>query len=406
MKMLCAFACCTLVSCGGGGEGTSASSRCDAQPNGANSTAYATVTLLYCFQYQVNGSLDGARPNNVIQASDGNLYGTTFAGGAGNGEASGTVYRVTLGGAETILHSFGLANPGANPGPLIQASDGNFYGVGQNVGLFRVNPSGDTAIDIYPGFSDSVNVIQARDSYLYTGVRPPFAQSAAIVSTGGLVVDFPAGSAPAGVTQGRDGNLYGTEFTDWGPTGARSLASGVYEVTLSTLQVHTLYQFTGSNDAVAPIAPLLEASDGNFYGTSHDGGANGGGVVYRVSPAGVETVLHSFGQTPEDGEGPSGPLIEGADGDFYGVTQSGGSGRMTCSIEGNRCGTVYRITSSGAVTILYSFGNYPSELGNYPGDGAFPTGALVQASDGAFYGVTQIGGIGNVGTVFKMVLTP
>ena len=148
----------------------------------------------------------------------------------------------------------------------------------------------------------------------------------------------------------------------------------------------SLYSFTGGNDGADPDAGLVQGSDGNFYGTTYDGGTNGGyGTVFKISTNGALTSLYSF-TGGNDGADPNAGLVQGSDGNFYGTTYSGGT---------NDSGTVFKISTNGALTSLYSFTD-----GN---DGAYPYAGLVQGSDGNFYGTTDGGGTnGGYGTVFKI----
>jgi uncharacterized repeat protein (TIGR03803 family) len=184
------------------------------------------------------------------------------------------------------------------------------------------------------------------------------------------------------LVQGSDGSFYGT--TSMG--GANSVGT-VFRITPSGSETN-LHSFSGSPDGANPLAGLVQGSDGSFYGTTSGGGANGGGIVFRISPSGAYTNLHSFGNFP-DGVGPNAGLVEGSDGTFYGTTVSGGA---------NSVGTVFRISPSGSETNLHSFGNFP--------DGANPNAGLVQGGDGSFYGTTKFGGantncFSGCGTVFK-----
>jgi uncharacterized repeat protein (TIGR03803 family) len=204
--------------------------------------------------------------------------------------------------------------------------------------------------------------------------------------------------------QGSDGNFYGTTYVGgqhsyYNPgTVFRISPSGGYG---------SLYSF-GSvpNDGAYPAAALVQGSDGNFYGTTDCGGAAnvnltslcfGYGAVFRISPTGSEMILHSFGGSPADGAYPLAGLVQGCDGNFYGTTYNGGTS-TNCS---GGCGTVFRISPSGTYTSLYSFGSSPS-------DGQIPQGGLVQGSDGNFYGTTLLGGTGSCehgcGTVFKLTV--
>ncbi len=152
----------------------------------------------------------------------------------------------------------------------------------------------------------------------------------------------------------------------------------------------TLYQFCSQPncaDGVHPLAGLIQASDGNFYGTTQEGGANGPdyGTVFKITPAGTLTTLYSFcPQSNCGGVLPRAALVQGADGNFYGTTTQGGS---------NGYGTVFKITAEGALTTLHSFTG---------SDGRDSIAGLVQASDGNFYGTTSQGGADGYGTVFSI----
>jgi uncharacterized repeat protein (TIGR03803 family) len=179
----------------------------------------------------------------------------------------------------------------------------------------------------------------------------------------------------AALAQGLDGNLYGTaDHTNTNP-------GTVFQMT-PTGALTTIYEFNPSGThGVNPSGGLVLGTDGNFYGITSGGGTSKtpGGTVFKVTPSGVQTVLHSFhvgdGQTPETG------LIQASDGAFYGVTYQGGA-------YGN--GTIFRITSGGAFASLHTFRFV-----------ANPLGALVQGTDGDLYGTTRFGLTGSCGTFFR-----
>lgn len=159
----------------------------------------------------------------------------------------------------------------------------------------------------------------------------------------------------------------------------------------ATASASVVYSFAGQDGSMPAGAPI-QGSDGNFYGTTRYGGAaavlgssqSGYGVVYKLTAAGTETVLHSFGLTTSDGVGPSGPLVQAADGTLFGTTYGGGaSGR----------GTVFKITTGGTYTQLYQFAAAP--------EGAVPVG-LVIGPDSNLYGVTNMGGANDGGVFFKI----
>lgn len=159
-------------------------------------------------------------------------------------------------------------------------------------------------------------------------------------------------------------------------------------ITVSAQTVTTLHSFNGA-DGRSPEAALVQGIDGHFYGTTPLGGAHAKGTVFKIDATGSLTTLHSFSGSPGDGAVPIGGLVQGNDGNFYGTTASGGAFFQ---------GTVFRMTSSGAVTVLHSFNSFLRE-------GAVPVAGLIQGSDGNFYGTTAVGGQHFKGTIFKIDAT-
>ncbi|HXI83279.1 MAG TPA: choice-of-anchor tandem repeat GloVer-containing protein [Verrucomicrobiae bacterium] len=305
-----------------------------------------TETNLYTFLGSPN---DGNQPYaGLIQGRDGNFYGTTYNGGTNN---HGIVFRITPGGIETNLHTFGDGSVNFANG-LVQGSDGNFYGTTYQGGtnslgsVFRITPAG-----------------------IYTNLH----------SFGSSPTD---GARPfAALVQGSDSNLYGTTTI-----GGASSAGTVFRISPAGNYTN-LYSFANfPTDGANPEAALIQASDGNFYGTTIAGGTIGFGTVFRINPAGSETNLYSFGGSATDGNGPTAALVQGSDGNFYGTAEQGGA---------NHDGTLFRISPAGNYTNLYSFGSSP-------GDGNFPGAGLLQGSDGNFYGTTEQAGANGVGTVFRI----
>ena len=214
---------------------------------------------------------------------------------------------------------------------------------------------------------------------------PAFGAQAGVVLTTlhsfGVFTNGANGGMPgpsAGLVQGSDGNFYGT--AQYGGTNGGH--GTVFKISTGGALTR-LYSFTGGNDGAGPNG-VVQGSDGNFYGTTHFGGTNGLGTVFQISTNGALTSLYSFTGS-DDGGNPSGGLVQGSDGNFYGTTGSGGA---------NQVGTVFKISTNGALTSLYPF--------NGTDDGANPSGGLVQGSDGNFYGTTGSGGTNQVGTVFKI----
>jgi len=201
------------------------------------------------------------------------------------------------------------------------------------------------------------------------------------ISGGGLTVlhNFtgaaPEGKYPvAGLLLGTNGNFYGT--TEQGGTGA---AGTIFRMTPAGGLV-TLHGFNGV-DGYLPDASLIQVG-GNYYGTTTAGGTANAGAVYRMSGAGVVVDKYSFAGTP-DGGTPRAPVLYGSDGKFYGTTELGGT-------MFNPGGTVFRMTTAGIEAVLQSF------------DGDEPYGGLVQGPDGSFYGTTLLGGLFSAGTIFKV----
>ncbi|MGA2748339.1 MAG: choice-of-anchor tandem repeat GloVer-containing protein [Verrucomicrobiota bacterium] len=196
--------------------------------------------------------------------------------------------------------------------------------------------------------------------------------------------------------QGSDGYFYGT--TAYG--GTNDLGT-VFKIRADGA-LTSLYSFTGTNDGAYPQAALAQGSDGNFYGTTASGGAytnqlgQGCGTIFKISTNGTLTSLYSF-SGGNDGGYPQAALVQGSDGYFYGTTASGGGYEMSQPGICAQCGTVFKITTNGVLTSLYSFGG--------GSDGAYPYAGLVQSSNGRFYGTTA-GGLGGVGTVFRLTVAP
>lgn len=252
--------------------------------------------------------------------------------------------------------------PTAVRGNMIRANDGNFYVVSSTGGTGR-----GTIAKIAPDGTLSVLHAMATNDEGYS----PY----------------------AGVIQGSDGNLYGTTYL-----GGNKGGGVVYKVALDG--TYTVLANLGQNkqDAVLPYAGLMQAPDGNLYGTTLRGGTSDKGTVFRVSTTGGDfAIVHSF--NGQDGENPEGALVVGADGNFYGTTLQGG--------DGNR-GTVFKITPSGTLTTLYSFpglGAFNSAGQAVNTTGANPRAKLLLAADGNFYGTAYQGGAAGFGTVFRMTPT-
>ena len=355
---------------------------------------------------------DGSAPSaGLILASDGNLYGTTSGGGAND---EGTIFRLTPDGTLTTIHSF--AGPdGANPvAELFQANDGNFYGTTQYGGagftskfvngygsVFQCRPDGTVTMlhsfsyDNVVGAFPTSALAQGADGNLYgstnitAGTDDNEGTIFRITLNGVLTVAYSYIGTnlnhASALTLGTDGNLYGA--TAYGGTGgALGYGMGTIFKIAPDGSYTTLYTFDGIT-AGSPSSRLIQAADGNFYGTAADSDFNGPGVVYRITPAGEFNILHSFAIYTG---GPS-ALVQGVDGNFYGTTGNYGS-----SIDGNNYdGTIYKMTPDGTVTTLHYFDI---------ADGTAFSG-LVQGADGEFYGTAStLGDLESSGTIFKTSL--
>jgi uncharacterized protein (TIGR03437 family) len=209
--------------------------------------------------------------------------------------------------------------------------------------------------------------------------------------------------------QGTDGNIYGT-YRD----GGASSFGFIFKIVPASGQLTTLYSFQGGCvDGAYPDAGLTQGSDGNLYGTTSYGGAYCvGGTIFRIATNGQGyTILHSFANPAgpaADGFEPHAPLIQAKDGNFYGTTLRGGTGRCSAS---TTCGTIFAMSASGAVTTLYDF-DFSANSNTGPWA---PAGGLMQAGDGTFYGMTTLGGSNSgtsacstygCGTVYHLVVSP
>jgi len=308
-----------------------------------------TLTVLYSFK----GGADGVQPYaGLLRDAAGNLYGTTYSGGAPCN--CGTVFKLDATGKETVLHSFAGGDGQGPAAGLIRDAAGNLYGTTQYGGasgggtVFKLDATG-------------------KETVLYS---------------------FTAGADGAlpfsRLVRDAAGNLYGTTyFGDFCNCGT------VFKLD-ATGKETVLHSFAG-RDGQNPYAGLVRGAAGNLYGTTAVGGASGQGTVVGLNAAGKFKVLHSFAGA--DGANPYAGLVRDAAGNLYGATQVGGSSN-NCS---RGCGTVFKLDTTGAETVLYSFTGPP--------DGQYPFASLVRDAAGNLYGATFEGGASGKGTVFKLDAT-
>jgi uncharacterized repeat protein (TIGR03803 family) len=364
----------------------------------------------------------------LIQGWDGYFYGTLLAGGA---SGLGAIFRMDSSGNVTILHSFNGLDGGSPGAPLVQAADGNFYGMTSDLEFFRMESSGvitllakiphawgppslgrdgyfygttapwrcifgfcwgtthgGTAFKIDShgilstlhtfGYSDGVVelLVQASDrnfygrtgGYVFKMDTSGTVTTLRTISSEGLIPNWP-------LIQAGDGQFYGTTV------GGGTAGYGTAIRMDSAGNVATLHSFS-SIGGTAPVAALIRAKDGSLYGTASSGGANAVGTIFRITPPGSLSTLHTFNGA--DGATPAAALLQTPDGNFFATTSNGGA---------HGYGTAFRMATSGALATLHDFNKT---------DGANPQAALILGSDGNFYGSTAGGGANGFGTVFKM----
>jgi uncharacterized repeat protein (TIGR03803 family) len=297
-------------------------------------------SVLYAFK---NNGADPANPDAPLIVDGGNLYGTSYSGGT---LGLGTVFELTKSGTLSVLHSFqGGTSDGAYPQGLVRDAAGNFYGIAPSGGsagmgvVFKITPSG-------------------VETVLYNFTNPN------VVPLSTVQLDS-------------SGNIYGIA------AGGVNFSGLVFKIDTGNNYsvLYTFCSLANCADGEQPVSGLLKDATGNFYGTTTFGGASNLGTVFRLSPEGVETVLHSFSG---NGDG-SYPWVEtlrqDASGNLYGVTSTGGVNDPTNLGPG---GTLFKLPEAGgADTVLYSFCSLPNCA-----DGYVPEGPVAIDKAGNFYGVT------------------
>lgn len=335
-----------------------------------DSTHARGFTVLYTFQ----GSPDGDLPEaGLIMDQQGNLYGTTEAGGdedcPGDGTGCGIVFKLAPDGTETVLHSFTGGSDGIYPeADLIMDEEGNLYGT-----TFTGGSSGCSGWGCGTVFA----------------VAPDSAETVLYTFTGGADGAYPY----AGLVTDNSGNLYGTTYQGGGTGCSDGQGCGtVFELAPDGTETRLHAFQDGTGDGQYPKGGVVRDRHGNLYGTTYLGGSLDGGTIFKLASDGTETILHSFctyiNECP-DGQFPDAGLIRDAKGNLYGTTYQGGA-------DGD--GTVFKLAPDGTETVFYSF-----KGGS--GDGSFPTDDLVRDDRGNLYGTTEYGGRGcdyGCGTVFKV----
>jgi uncharacterized repeat protein (TIGR03803 family) len=269
-----------------------------------------TVSVIYSF---ASGTGNDCQ-NGMTLGTDGNFYGTALT----NCTGAGYVFKLTPGGTPTVLHTFTGTPDGSGPGLLVQYTDGNFYGVTNTGGannfgtVFKITPTGTLTI-LYS--FDNTN-------------------------------EF--GNPTYGLTVGNDGNFYGTF------SGSDGLG-GVFKMTPAGV-VTLLHKFAGApNDGASPVSGVILGKDGNFYGNTQYGGSVQydeffyEGTVFKMTPTGTVTILHNFNLATDYAIFPTTPLLQATDGNFYGAID--GCYYFSCGLPDD----IYKITPSGTLTVLVEF---------------------------------------------------
>lgn len=366
-----------------------------------------TYTNLYAYPGTDNNTSGITWPSVMSQGQDGDLYSTIQTNGS---YQYGSVYKMSTSGGYTLLYSFcgegsPCASTGANPtGGVTLGWDGNLWGTTYNGGkdgagtAFKMTPAGDltSLYSFTNGKDDSAptyTLLQGQDGNMYgvseaqyEGQYGSFFKLTTKGKISAYPFDYTDGSSPNLPVQGTDLNFYGT--TQGG--GNAACACGVIYKATAAGKITVLHNFSGyvsstQYDGARPIGILVEGADGSYYGTTYQGGEYNAGTVFKITPSGTYTLLHSFSfQAPTyDGQLPIAGLTLGTDGNFYGTTAYGGT---------QNGGAIFEITPAGKETVLYNF----CVVSCY--DGFIPTTPMVLHTDGIFYGNTA--GNSNGGSVF------
>jgi uncharacterized repeat protein (TIGR03803 family) len=361
---------------------------------GRPAPADPTFTMLHDF---AGPSGDGANSGaGVTLDSNGNIYGTTDYGGAGN---AGAIFKLATDGTQTLLHSFGGTGDGINPDGAVTTDPktGDIYGGTEQGGtdgygvIYKLAANGTyTVLHSFDGVSEGSELRGQllRDSHgnLYgtavfggaNGDGTVFKASAKGRVTVLHTFNGTDGNAPEhGVIRDEAGNLYGvTAFG--GASGAGSVFKIAADGTFSTL-----YSFTGGNDGFIPYGRLARDKDGNLYGSTEASGAHHSGVVFKLAPNGTLTTLYSFTGGVDGANAQGDMLLVGKN--LYGTTTYGGD--PNC-----QCGVVFEVKPSGKESVLHTF---------VGGDGGNPTAGLTM-NNSAFYGTTNSYGANGFGVVFSV----
>lgn len=337
------------------------------QSGGANSEGEAfrmssTGRLtIYSFCSQP-GCVDGSNPDAIVLGLDGVFYGTAAGGGA---TGNGTVFKITRSGQLTTLYSFCAQTgcpDGSDPDGLLVGEDGNLYGT-----------------TVAGGTSNQGTIFKITPMGSFSSLHSFYCSSTCL-----------DGAWPnPGMIQASDGNFYGTTYAggesspncEYGINGCGT----VFRITPRGAQT-TLYRFCSSRgcpDGNNPRGGPVEAADGGLYGSTYGTLNESGGTIFNITKAGVLSTVYTFCSNCVDEDGPTGEIVQATDGNLYGTTLLGGRGP-----EGN--GTMFELTTAGVLTTLY---NFCAQQGCR--DGSSPLEGVMQHTSGVLYGSTIWGGGGD-----------
>ena len=322
-------------------------------------------------------------PSLMAQGQDGSLYGITTTGGSNN---LGIVFRITPSGTFNIIYNFDTVHGSTPIGGLTLGADGNLYGTTEEGGangfgnIFKITPSGSlTVLYDFKGEADGGHPVSAlvlgTDGLFHGTSYPGVAYKMTTKGVVTVIKPIPATSYGP-LLEASDGNFYGvTEF------GGTFSAGTVYKI--AGTKVTTLYNFDGPHGSF-PIGGLVQAADGALYGTTTAGGASNAGVIYKITTAGTLSVVLSFDSVhTQDGYQAFAGLVAGSDGNLYGATIWGGQ---------NGDGVIFQLTTDGTYSVLYSFDASS-------GDGAYAT--PMQHTSGKLFGMTKRGGTPGNGGIYS-----
>ena len=371
----------------------------------ATSATAQTYVPLFTYPETINNTTGVAAPALFSQGPDGELYSTIQSNGTYN---SGSVYKMTTAGGYSLVYSFCSEGghclvTGNDPwGGVTLGTDGKLYGTTATDGaegagtIFKITPAGawtklwdftagltsqhlnDEGKPYYAPFQATDGNFYGVDEGVYSGTYGVFYK---ITTTGKLTAypfNYTDGAIPNLPTQGTDGNFYGT--TQLGG-GAACECGTVYKANAGgkITKLHTFTGYVSSTvyDGTRPIGALVQAGDGDFWGTTYEGGAYNEGTIFKISASGTYTLVYSFQYASPEflGAKPVAGLTLGSDSNLYGVTEVGGK---------NGYGTIFQVTTGGTVTFLHSFCSVTGCT-----DGILPQTPLVQHTNGKFYGTAS-----------------